>query len=102
MSDPALGGYPDGAKKRRRKGRNPALKKRLAKRDGLCCYLCGEKFNGIHDPNLSIDHVIPLSRGGDNDESNMALACGPHNKEKGSMSAEDYILMKGWEWPWWW
>ena len=31
----------------------------------------------------TVDHVIPLARGGSNADDNLVLACDPCNKEKG-------------------
>lgn len=57
----------------------------LAKRDGLVCGICGDTVNleldywnpdtGWPDPEyVSIDHIVPLSKGGTNDLSNLQLA----------------------------
>lgn len=45
------------------------------------CYWC-KKYVGIKK--LTQDHVIPLSRGGSHDESNVVAACGPCNSRKGA------------------
>lgn len=42
------------------------------------CYYCGE-FTG---KKYSVDHVIPLSRGGSNDPSNLVIACPSCNSAK--------------------
>lgn len=50
----------------------------LADRDGLLCSLCQESLSldTKHPDPLyaSVDHVIPLARGGNNDWNNLALA----------------------------
>lgn len=44
------------------------------------CYYCNCKLdNGYH-----VDHVIPLSRGGTNDPSNLVIACPTCNQSKGA------------------
>jgi 5-methylcytosine-specific restriction endonuclease McrA len=40
------------------------------------CYYCGQKKK------LTIDHIVPLSRGGSNWPSNIVLACGSCNSKK--------------------
>ncbi len=45
-----------------------------------CCY-CGKKF-GLGD--LNLDHVIPKSRGGKTDWSNIVTSCVPCNLKKGN------------------
>lgn len=36
------------------------------------------------------DHVVPKSRGGSNDPSNIALSCAECNQEKGALTLEEY------------
>jgi hypothetical protein len=43
---------------------------------------------------LTVDHVIPQSRGGSNDRYNKAPACGPCNQEKGSLTAVEYLAVR--------
>jgi 5-methylcytosine-specific restriction endonuclease McrA len=62
-------------------------KARLSERDGLWCYLCGEA--GTLEE-LSVDHVIPSSRGGSNLLENLALACFRCNAAKGDMLVEEF------------
>lgn len=42
------------------------------------CYWCG----ALLDSSYHLDHVIPISRGGTNDPSNLVLACPPCNLSK--------------------
>lgn len=48
--------------------------------DGVC-YLCG-KFLEFSD--IELDHVVPLSRGGLHEKSNIRIACVRCNRSKGS------------------
>ncbi|MCC6361860.1 MAG: HNH endonuclease [Phycisphaerales bacterium] len=43
-----------------------------------CCYWCGEKVGNL----FHADHVIPLSRGGAHDPSNIVIACPTCNLRK--------------------
>jgi 5-methylcytosine-specific restriction endonuclease McrA len=52
-----------------------------------CCHWCGE-FVGL---TFEIDHVIPLSRGGVDDPSNIVVCCKTCNRSKG------YKLPEEWE-----
>lgn len=45
-----------------------------------CCYLCGFSFTR-HDPPTK-DHIVPLSRGGDDSPANIAPACRSCNSAK--------------------
>jgi 5-methylcytosine-specific restriction protein A len=52
---------------------------RILARDGFRCRRCG---NGPKDERLLIDHVVPVSRGGSNDDSNLQTLCEPCNQGK--------------------
>lgn len=63
---------------------------KLIQRDGSKCYLCGKETNfsdnrwGWYGPDYpTIDHVIPLSKGGKHSWSNVKVCCGRCNIEKG-------------------
>ena len=55
---------------------------------GLCHY-CGKKFL-FHE--LTLDHMVPLSRGGRTTPGNVVPACRPCNKAKGSDTPVDQVL----------
>lgn len=55
----------------------------IRERDGRACVYCG------HTKYLTLDHLLPLSRGGDNDERNLAMACRPCNSKKGARTPEE-------------
>lgn len=48
------------------------------RRDGFECRKCG-----THE-DLQVDHVIPVSKGGESSMNNYQTLCGPCNKEEGS------------------
>ena len=49
------------------------------KRDGFCCQYCGS-----HPPKvvLEVDHICPVSKGGDNSEGNLITSCFDCNRGK--------------------
>lgn len=49
---------------------------------GNKCLSCGEERT------LTVDHVIPLSKGGSNDISNIQALCGPCNSSKGAKTTD--------------
>lgn len=67
-------------------GRHYATRERLYLEFKGRCYLCGRKTklkSPRGDPLLAtIDHVVPLSRGGTNEASNLRLCCRGCNKKK--------------------
>lgn len=59
--------------------------------DKLCAY-CGKKVSPL---TFSLDHMDPLSRGGENRQRNLALCCDPCNRAKGSLDREEFVLLLG-------
>lgn len=57
----------------------PFSKREIIRRDGLNCYLCGELLT---EKNATIDHFIPLSKGGFHCPSNARIACLKCNQRK--------------------
>lgn len=57
----------------------PFTKREIVNRDGLNCYLCGLLLTF---KSATIDHVIPLSRGGWHCPSNARIACLKCNQKK--------------------
>lgn len=68
------------ASARRRKRRR--IITRLVARDGGYCWMCKRPLVG--GDGMTIDHVIPRSRGGTNWIGNLRLACGPCNRHRGA------------------
>lgn len=52
---------------------------RVARRDNYKCQVCGES---LLDSQIEFDHIIPYSKGGTSEESNIRVTCGPCNKKK--------------------
>lgn len=59
-------------------------------RDGHHCQYCG---NG---DNLTIDHIVPRSRGGTNKRSNLRTLCGPCNNSRGDSMPTSSELSQTW------
>lgn len=55
-------------------------------RDAGCCQYCAATPS-IRD--LTLDHVVPRSRGGRSTWENLVTACGPCNRRKGSRTPEE-------------
>jgi len=64
-------------------------KRRLAKG---CCYYCGKP---VSPKALTMDHIVPISRGGKSTKGNVVTACKTCNTAKKQllpMEWEDYLL----------
>lgn len=61
-------------------------KKVLFNRDGWKCQFCSVKLNW---ENITIDHVMPSSRGGGTTWMNCVAACKPCNKRKANKTPEE-------------
>lgn len=62
------------------------LRLAVYERDNFTCHYCGLHAN---EDELQIDHIIPVSRGGTNDFSNLVTSCSKCNKKKGARCEQD-------------
>ncbi|MFL0802576.1 MAG: HNH endonuclease [Agarilytica sp.] len=59
-----------------------AKRKRVFERDMYCCSVCGRPVD-LHGPNHGVcDHIVPISQGGTDDESNLQTICQGCDKVK--------------------
>jgi 5-methylcytosine-specific restriction endonuclease McrA len=58
-------------------------KRNILVRDGFKCVYCGSKDK------LTLDHLIPKSKGGRNDWNNLVTCCDTCNKKKGDKTPEE-------------
>jgi 5-methylcytosine-specific restriction endonuclease McrA len=61
------------------------LRHRILERDSHTCNYCGAQ-----DERMCADHVVPLSRGGSNDESNLVACCLPCNSSKADRLLDEW------------
>ena len=68
--------------------------KDVYERDNWTCYLCGEKINksqkAPHPKSPSLDHVVPICKGGGHVLNNVKAAHLRCNQSKGSKTLEEY------------
>lgn len=66
-------------------------RERIFERDECRCVYCGE-----HPPpeDLTVDHVEPRVKGGDNSEGNLVTACRTCNVDKGGRAAWEYLASR--------
>lgn len=58
---------------------SPKVRYNILKRDGFICQYCGASGD---EKSLEIDHVVPISKGGTNDEQNLLTSCRDCNRGK--------------------
>lgn len=79
----------------------PVSLKYLFFRDKARCQICSKKLNLIravpHNLAATIDHIVPLSKGGEHSKKNTQLACFKCNSLKGDRCADggDQLLLFG-------
>ena len=71
----------------------PKLRDAIKARDGYVCHYCKQTGDAQYGPDgrpWHIDHLIPVSRGGTDEPSNLVVACATCNIDKGTMTAGEY------------
>ena len=71
---------------RRRQSRSAGKRARILMRDRHRCQYCGLKFSPFE---LTLDHIIPRSRGGRTEPENLCAACRPCNQRKGDRTPDE-------------
>ena len=64
----------------------PLTRENIYKRDNYECVYCGEDNKKL----LTLDHVVPQSKGGPNSWENLVTACKKCNGEKSDLTLEEY------------
>jgi len=64
---------------------NDKIREVLKEKMGDLCFYCGEKSP------KTLDHLLPLSKGGDNDDENLVLCCRSCNSQKKNKTALEYM-----------
>ena len=62
-------------------------RQQIKERDNFTCQCCKANPSGFHEIKWHIDHIIPVSKGGSDEDSNLQLLCSKCNLIK-----RDYIL----------
>lgn len=64
---------------------------RIFERDGYKCYKCGKQLTRF---NATLDHIQPVSKGGDNSYNNLVTCCLHDNSRRGANPIMDQIIEK--------
>ena len=75
----------------KRKNLSKSVRFEVFKRDSFKCQYCGKS---APDVVLEVDHIIPVSKGGDNDISNLITACFDCNRGKRDKKLTDKQSVK--------
>jgi hypothetical protein len=62
---------------------------RVLKRENQICSVCG---NPVQDGDIHFDHIIPFSKGGSSDESNIRLLCDRCNQSRSDRYEAEYLV----------
>lgn len=75
----------------KRKSITKSVRFEVFKRDSFTCQYCGKS---APDVVLEVDHIIPVSKGGDNDISNLITACFDCNRGKSNKKLTENQTLK--------
>ncbi len=64
----------------------PLSRRTILARDHYTCQYCGAQPGKVA---LTIDHIVPRSKGGETTWENVVVACGPCNRRKGNRTPEE-------------
>lgn len=59
---------------------SPRVRAKVIRRDGQACHYCKR---GLKDDEITMDHIMPSSRGGHNGSANLVVACRKCNNRRG-------------------
>lgn len=71
-------------------------RKRILARDGDRCVECGAPNGGTRETALTMDHIVPRSRGGLTTDENLQALCKPCNEAKADWGEGEYVEATPW------
>ncbi len=63
----------------------------IYKQDNYTCKYCHQQYEVKQ---LTIDHILPVEKGGGNEPYNLVTACEDCNRKKHTCDAEDFVALK--------
>ncbi|MBM2293783.1 HNH endonuclease [Sulfitobacter pseudonitzschiae] len=78
--------------KRHKRTKTEAMVSRLIERDGNACFFCGKPFTPDMPP--TIEHLLSIAKGGNNQIANLTLACECCNRAVGSDDVAEKIKFR--------
>ena len=70
----------------------PDLSLAVYVRSGGRCHYCGVTLSVA---TMTLDHVVPVNRGGTTCLDNLVASCAPCNQEKGGLSLAEFMVSRG-------
>lgn len=67
-------------------------KKFIKENDDATCIYCKVKLD---EENATVDHIVPISKGGNNTQVNMLVCCKDCNHERGNDNFNNFLKYKG-------
>lgn len=68
-------------------------RRQLIRKNGAICAICTKPFGSMKE--ITLDHIIPVSKGGLDVIENYQLACDGCNQAKRDMMPEEFAAMQG-------
>lgn len=62
-------------------------RQQIRERDGDCCHWCNQY---LWEWEMTLDHLIPISRGGSHSNDNLVIACFTCNNSRGNSFCPSY------------
>ena len=78
--------------KRRNQKEREALIRLISARDGMDCFYCGDLT--IKGKNSSIEHLLSISHGGNNNPANLTICCRNCNEAVGNVTVFEKVLYR--------
>lgn len=66
----------------------------IVERDGCECWFSAERFTGVDDDRITIEHLCPISHGGPNHISNLVIATREWNQRAGNLSIAEKVSLR--------
>lgn len=79
--DPLTITTPSGSASKNRTGIDPDLREQVLEQDENKCQRCGKTVGGKHDATSHVHHIIPKSKGGSDDLTNLITLCHPCHED---------------------
>lgn len=83
--------YNTGLQTVERKKMTNNLRKFILERDDYTCQVCGASLHNDFNLKLEVDHIVPISKGGKTDPSNLQTLCRKCNRSKGAKPMEVFV-----------